>query len=162
MHRVIGQLQGVNVENVVCNMPNLRSYYGKYNLSWTGYGNNNAQRRLNCWLDSLNTGVQTMEGLLVVRTTKTMNIDQEIYSNIRIANNGQLTIQSDIELMGNSRVIVESGGKLIIDGGTLSNVDLVLKAGSTLRIINGGVIDTSNGFEAPLGVTVDVVYGQIM
>lgn len=162
MHRVIGQLQGGNVEQVVCNDPNLRCYYGKYNISWTGYGNNSIQRRLNCWLDSLNTSAQTMEGLLVIRTTKAMNTDQELYSNIRIANSGQLTVQSNIELKGNSRVIVESGGQLIIDGGTLSNVDLDLKAGSTLRIINGGVIDTSNGFKAPLGATVDVVYGQIM
>lgn len=160
MHRVIGQLEGANFEE--CYNPNVRSYFGCFNMSWTGNNNNSIQRRLNCWLDSLNTSAQTMEGLLVIRMTKAMNTDQELYSNIRIANNGQLIVQSNIELKGNSQVIVESGGQLIIDGGTLSNVDLDLKAGSTLRIINGGVIDTSNGFRAPLGAIVDVVYGQIM
>lgn len=160
MHRIVGQLEGANLEE--CYNPSVRSYFGSFNKSWTGNNNTSIQRRLNCWLDSLNTSAQTMEGLLVIRTTKAMNTDQELYSNIRIVNSGQLTVQCNIELKGNSRVIVESGGQLIIDGGTLSNVDLDLKAGSTLRIINGGVLDTSNGFEAPLGVTVDVVYGQIM
>ena len=49
---------------------------------------------------------------------------------------------SNIEMMGNSKVIVESGGSLIISGGTLSNVDLVLKPGSSLQILNGGILET--------------------
>lgn len=64
--------------------------------------------------------------------------------------------------MGNSRVIVESGGTLIISGGTLSNVDLVLKPGATLRIINGGIIETRSGFETPVGVVVYIDDGQII
>ncbi len=49
----------------------------------------------------------------------------------------------------------------LIDGGTLSNVDLGLIPGAHLRIINHGVLDTRNGFEAPFGVIVDVEDGQI-
>lgn len=160
MHRVIGQLLGGNMAE--CYNPNVRGFFGKYDVSWTGNGNDSIQRRLNCWIDSLNTGVLTMEGLLVIRATKILNTDQELYSNIRIASGGQLTIQSDVELKGNSQVVVESGGQLIIDGGSLSNVDLILKPGASLRIINGGVIDTTNGFDAPVGATVDIVYGQIL
>ena len=81
---------------------------------------------------------------------------------IYIAGSGQLTIQSNIELMGNSSVIVEAGGKLIIDGGTLSNVDLVLKAGATLQLKNGGILETRNGFDAPVGAIVNMEYGQIL
>ena len=103
-----------------------------------------------------------MEGLLVVRMASSMNSDQQLYSNIRITSSGLLTIQGDIELMGNSRVIVESGGQLIIDGGTLSNVDLDLKPGSTLRIVNDGIIETRDGFTAPIGAVVEVEYGQIL
>ena len=58
--------------------------------------------------------------------------------------------------------IVEAGGQLIIDGGTLSNVDIVLKVGASLQIINGGIIETRNGFEAPLGAIVEIVHGQIL
>ncbi len=159
-HRVIGQLTGSTSED--CSDYNILSVFGKYNLSWTGNGNDSIQRRLSCWIDSLNSGIQTMEGLLIIPVTKTITTDEQLYSNIRIIGSGQLTIQSHVELKGNCRVIVETGGQLIIDGGTLSNVDLVLKPGSSLRIINGGIIETSNGFEAPLGATVEIIFGQIL
>lgn len=159
-HRVIGQLHGGNCQD--CANTNGRSKYGKIDVSWTGNNNDSIQRRLSCWLDSLNTGVQTMEALRVIPTTIIMNTNQQLYCNIRITNSGQLTIQSEVEMMGNSRVIVESGGKLIINGGTLSNVNLVLKPGATLRIINGGIMDSRNAFEAPNGAIVDLQYGQIL
>lgn len=159
-HRVIGQLHGSNCQN--CTNPNGRSYYGKVDVSWTGNNNDSIQRRLNCWLDSLSTGVQTMEALYVVQATVTMNSDQQLYSNLRITGTGQLTIQNDIELMGNSQVIVESGGKLILNGGKLSNTDLILKPGATLRIINNGILETRNGFETPIGAIVDIQYGKIL
>ncbi len=75
---------------------------------------------------------------------------------------GKLTVQSNVELMGNCHVIVETGGQLIIDGGTLSNVELDLKIGASLIILNGGVLNTSNGFEAPVGAIVHVLHGQII
>ena len=102
-----------------------------------------------------------MEGLLIIPSVEVMTADQELYSNIRITSSGQLTVQSELELMGNSRVIVESGGQLVIDGGKLSNVDIDLKAGSTLRIINGGIIETRNDFVAPVGAIVDITHGEI-
>lgn len=159
-HKVIGQLHGGTCKSCV----NISGYskFGKYDVSWTGNGNDSIQRRLNCWIDSLNSGIQIMEGLLVISTVKTFTTNEQIYSNICITRNGQLTIQSDVELMGNSRVIVEGEGKLIINGGTLSNVDLFLKPGATLRIINNGTIETHNTFEAQVGSIVDIVYGKII
>ena len=91
-----------------------------------------------------------------------MNSNQQLYSNIHIKHGGQLTIQSNITLMGNSQLIVESGGTLIIDGGALSNVDLTLKAGAYLHILNGGIIVIKNKFEATVGATVDIDSGQIL
>ena len=159
-HKVIGQLHaGCSNCGDSISAPD---WYGKFSVSWTGHNTNSIYRRLNCWLDSLNTGVYTMEGLLVIRTTKTMNTNEHLYSNICITSSGQLTIMSNIELEGNSQVIVESGGKLIIDGGTLSNADIVLKAGASLRITNSGIIETRNGFEVPIGATVDITNGQIL
>lgn len=63
---------------------------------------------------------------------------------------------------GNNSTSAIYGGKLIINGGTLSNVNLVLKPGATLRIINGGIMDSRNAFEAPNGAIVDLQYGQIL
>jgi hypothetical protein len=159
-HKVIGQLKDGTSD---CKNLLGTDDYGKFSVSWVGTKKENQEyRRLNCWLDSLNTGLHTLEGLLIIPATSTMNTDQQLYSYIRITSTGQLTIQSDVELMGNSRVIVEGGGKLIIDGGTLSNADLLLKAGASLQIINNGIIETRNGFEAPIGVKVDIINGKIL
>lgn len=157
-HKVIGQLHGGYSS---CSNLFEADWYGKFNVSWTGNGNDTIQRRLNHWLDSLNIGTQIMEGLLIIPSAKVMTADQELYSNILITSSGQLTVQSELELMGNSLVIVESGGQLVVDGGTLSNVDIDLKAGATLRIINGGIIETKNDFVAPVGAVVDITHGEI-
>jgi hypothetical protein len=42
------------------------------------------------------------------------------------------------------------------------HAELELKTGATLQIINGGIIETRNGFFAPIGVIVDIVNGQIL
>ena len=159
-HKVIGQLHGgaSNCEGGIWDP----DWYGKFNVSWNGNNNDSIQRRLNCWLDSINSGVQTMEGLLVVPESRTMTMNDSLYCNIIIKSTGRLTIRGNIELKGNSSVIVEAGGKLIINGGPLSNGDIILKSGATLRIINGGIIETRNGFEAPIGALVEILNGQIL
>ena len=91
-----------------------------------------------------------------------MITDGHFYGNIRITNTGKLTIFSNVELKGNSRIIVESGGILNICGGKLSNVDLVLKPGATLEIKEGGILESRNGFEAPVGAVVTIDNGQIL
>ena len=158
-HKVIGQLTGGKSS---CKYKRSPDWFGKISYSWTNNNNSNVHRRLNCWLDSLNTGEQTIEGLLIISADSTMSADLQLYSNIRILSSGQLSIQSDIELIGNSRVIVEPGGALIIDGGTLSNVELVLKPGASLHIINNGILETRNGFTAPVGAVVLIEHGQII
>ncbi len=157
-HKVIGQLEtgASDCENLGGN-----DIFKRFDLSWNGNNNDSIHRRLSCWLDSLNTGLQAIEGLLIIPSAKAMTMDQQLYCNIRIKNDGQLTVQSDVELLGNSKVIVEPGGKLIIDGGSLSNVDLVLKTGSSLQIINNGILETRNGFFAPVGAIVNVGFGII-
>lgn len=159
-HKVIGQLHGGYAD---CgDSINAPDWYGKFDVSWGGDGNYNNYRRLNCWLDSVNTSVTSLEGLLVVSSSFTMDTDTQVYGNILITNTGTLTIQSDIELMGNSCVIVESGGSLIVDGGTLTNVDIILKEGASLQITHNGTIEIRETFDAQIGAMVDIVYGKII
>lgn len=158
VHKVIGLLHGGYSS---CYNKYSPDWFGKISASWTGNGNNSIYRRLNCWLDSLGTGQQTLKGLLVVKSAKTLNVADTLYNNLCVANGGQLTAQNDMD-MTNCSVIVDAGGRLIVNGATLTNMNLVLKPGGALQIVNGGVISTTNGFEAPLGVTVDVENGQIL
>lgn len=158
-HNVIGQSTSATTS---CSHP-LSGYdwFGKFDVSWTGNGNSNTYRRLNCWLDSLGTGQQTVEGLLVVSNSHTISTNGKLYGKIRITNGGQLTLQGNIEIMGSS-LTVESGGTLIIDGGTLTNVNLVLNPGSDLQITNGGSIEHRSDFYAPAGADVCIDEGQIL
>ncbi len=160
MHRLIGQLHGSDCQE--CNNDTGHGWYGKFDVSWIGYNTNSTFRRLNCWLDSLNTNVQKMDGLLVIPSTETITTDEQLYCNMRITETGKLTVQSDVEMMGNSRVIVEFGGKLIIDGGTISNIELELMPGAYLQITDGGILETRNGFNAPVGAIVDIQSGKIL
>lgn len=159
-HKVIGQLHSSATQG--CQNPSLFSRFGKFNVSWTGNDNDSICRRLSHWLDSQNTGVQKMEGLLVIRRDSIINVDQQFYGNTLITGNTQLTIQSNIELFGNSRITVEAGSTLFINGGTLSNASLELKPGGTLRIANDGIIEIRNDFHVPIGAMVEIESGQIL
>ena len=99
---------------------------------------------------------------MLVASTDTLNTNENLHCNIRIINTGQLTVQSQVELVGNGKVIVDAGGKLIIDGGRLSNVDIILNSGATLTIKNGGILECQNAFVAPIGAIINVGNGQIL
>lgn len=159
-HNVIGQLHGSNCRD--CTNPNGTSSYGKFSVSWYSGYHNSSYRRLDCWLDSLGLVEQQMAGLLLIKNSLVLSADEQLFCNIRIKRTGQLTVTGNISFVGNCSVVVEDGGTLLIDGGTLSNLDLVLKPGSFLQIINDGIIDTRSKFECPSGVIVDVQYGRIL
>lgn len=157
-HKIIGQLYGGLCS---CVFPNAYSYFGKYDLSWIGNNNDTIQRRLNCWLDPQGTWGQTLGGLLVMPSYTTINTSLQFSENICIPNGVQVTIQSNVELIDDCRIVVESGGCLLIDGGVL-NADVILKPGATLRIINNGTLDTDGDFEPQVGAIVEIIYGKII
>lgn len=159
-HRVVGQLAGGDVGD--CSFVLKNSYYGKFDVSWTGASSSYMYRRLDFWLDSIYTNQSTMEGLLILPNTRTIATQQNLYSNVHIINNGQLNIYNNVTMIGTSKIIVESGCKIIINGGKLSNATVELKPGATLRILNGGILETRSGFESPVGAIVDIDSGQIL
>ena len=101
------------------------------------------------------------ESTIVISTAVVWNSNQQIYDDIIIANGGQLTIQGNTQMAGSSNLTVNSGGKLIVNGGNLSNVNLILNTGSSLEMINGGILESRSGFSAPLGVSVVITDGRI-
>lgn len=72
-HRIIGQLHG---GPSVCNGSQLWDFYGRFDLSWTGGGNNTS--RLSSWLDPNNTGAVT---------TNTTNVSNLIPTQLFISGN---------------------------------------------------------------------------
>ena len=137
----------------------------KISCSWVGTNDNFHRRDLGHWLDPREEeadGVERVEGTLYVSKYCVLSRNEYIYGNIHVTGTGQLTISSNIETSGICPLTVESGGKLIINGGKLSNANLNLKPGATLQIMNGGIIETQHGFKAPVGVKVEISHGRIL
>lgn len=86
-----------------------------------------------------------------------------IYENTRVCSSITLTIQELVTMYGNTKIIVNSNGELVIDGGTLENADIELNTGGKLVIKNGGSIIMRDGldFYAPPGATVIIEEGMI-
>ena len=108
---------------------------------------------------------------LSLRALNTIHISRDftylvnnfIYNDICVCSSSSLTIQSTINMYGNTNIKVEPNGVLIIDGGHLINADLNIYAGSKLIVKNGGTITMRSGkeFFAPLGAVVEIEEGMI-
>ena len=109
-----------------------------------------------------NIGIKEVDGILYVSKYCVLTKKEYIYGNIRITRTGQLTVQGNIEMGGNGTLTVESGGKLIVDGGKLSNVNLDLRPGANLMMLNNGIIETRKGFKAPVGAKVKIIRGKVL
>jgi hypothetical protein len=162
-HKVLGQLHGGY--SSCGDGIHEADWYGKISCSWVGTNDNFHRRDLGHWLDPREEeadGVERVEGTLYVSKYCVLSRNEYIYGNIHVTGTGQLTISSNIETSGICPLTVESGGKLIINGGKLSNANLNLKPGATLQIMNGGIIETQHGFKAPVGVKVEISHGRIL
>ena len=92
------------------------------------------------------------------------NSHQSVYSHISISSNASLTVTDTLNLFGRVNITIESGGQLIIDGGIITNANIVLSSGGKLEIKNGGklIMRTGTDFYAPVGALVDITYGEII
>ena len=68
-HHIVGQLYGgwsncsyYYDNNGTQHGPTLPDWFGKFNVSWTGNGNNDIHRRLDWWLNPSSSGTLTMDG----------------------------------------------------------------------------------------------------
>lgn len=104
-------------------------------------------------------GLQTIH----IATNLSYTTRKYLYTNICVCSMSKLTIKSTITQYGNTKIIVEPNGELIIDGGILQNADIELNAGSKLILKNGGTIIMRNGkdFYAPNGTIVTIDEGTI-
>lgn len=91
------------------------------------------------------------------------NSRQSIYSHINIASNASLTVQDILNLFGRVTITIESGGELVIDGGVITNANVIILAGGKLTIKNNGkmVMRTKTDFHAPVGAFVVIEHGEI-
>lgn len=91
------------------------------------------------------------------------NENQLLAGDIIIPYGRTYTLSGSMIGIGCASITVESGGKLVIDGGVWANAKLNLNSGSELIIKNDGKIYMSAGrtFDAPTGCIVTVENGEI-
>lgn len=100
----------------------------------------------------------------VVSGTETYTSRKSIYTNIRIPSTSILCVKNICNIFGQVNIYIESGGELIIDGGVITNANIIMNSGSKLTIKNTGklVMRTNTDFSAPLGAIVDVSNGEFL
>lgn len=100
---------------------------------------------------------------LVINDSVEYNTRQCLYSHIKIVQNGTLIVKNILNLLGLVTITIENGGKLVIDGGTITNANLDMKDGSQLKLLNDGLLvcRTNSDFSAPQGAIVYLNYGKI-
>jgi parallel beta-helix repeat protein len=131
-HKIIGQLHGGGAS---CNALTSPDWYGKFSVSWTGNGATDNRRKLSPWLDPTGTGVTVLDGITVdiicnsvvvpsisITGNTTWNSNRKIASIINVENGVTLTIQNaTISFASVAKIIVKPGGRLLLDGCTLTN-----------------------------------------
>lgn len=98
-----------------------------------------------------------------VYSNYTLNDDNRFNYGFVVNQGGILTIKSSIKMHKDATITVKTGGKLIIDGGLLHRGCIILEAGSSLEIYNGGQINlqTNDEFRTEKGATVFIESGGI-
>ena len=129
-NQIIGTPSFLYPSGTTCHFDSILYKFAKFSVAWTGNGAADPRNRLDYWLDPNNTGVTTlagMGGLLPTEygtvSTTTWNTPKVVTGDIIIPNGVTLTITSVISINNNVKIIVQPGGKLIVNGGTLTKSD---------------------------------------
>lgn len=81
---------------------------------------------------------------VVIDTATTWDEDDYLYDNVRIVSGGTLTVTANVMKYPKSTITVESGGELIINGGTITRGNVVVKSNGKMSITGGGELKLSN------------------
>lgn len=100
---------------------------------------------------------------IVLNTDAVWDEDNYVYNNVRIVSGGRLTVSADVKKYFASSIIVESGGELVINGGTISRGNVVVKSNGKISILGNGEIrlDNSNNFKVEKGGIFNQSFGKV-
>lgn len=98
-----------------------------------------------------------------VSTQESWNRQSIINNMVYIDNGGVLTITGVITMNKKAKIVVERGGKLIIDGGCINKADIFVSAGGELLVKRGGKIvrGEEDIFDSEAGALISIENGSI-
>lgn len=101
-----------------------------------------------------------------ITTNKIWNTQMNPCGNVIIRPGAILTINTlgKVKLQPRKSIIIESGGKLILSGGTIENANISVKPGGNLTISNNGklYLNSNDNLEIELGATFDFGTGEVI
>ena len=191
-HHVIGQLLGPFLcPHPYCDDPaNHFSNYGKFSASWDN--GTEPEQRLKDWLDPIGTNQETLDGIgiwpcapvnvpkiytTVITTNTVWTTNRAVHGAIIINSGVTLTVlNTDVLLSSSSYFLIHPRGRLIIDGGTLTNAcpdqmwqgisisgDNTLYAMPNVEVKNGGKIENAiTGIHATNGGSISTRNAQFV
>lgn len=102
--------------------------------------------------------------IFIVQDTEWSN-RKYVYHNVYVYGGKTLRITNDVNFYRGASLHLSSGSKLIIDGGSLTNVSItyVDTSGTSIQILNNGTLNyfDNQDFTVPLGVNLEINYGKI-
>lgn len=100
---------------------------------------------------------------LTINSEIASNDDGYIHNNVRIVAGGKLTITGNIMKDDSSYITVEEEGELIINGGTITLGNIIVKNGGKLSITDGGEIrlSDSNSLKIEKGGFFNQSFGKV-
>ena len=89
------------------------------------------------------------------------NSKKFIWQHLVVKDSGVLNVTSNIKCYKGVEIIVENGGRLILDGGVLENVNLKILSGGEINVRNKGVVKKYKSFYTAKNAKVLINNGNI-
>lgn len=99
----------------------------------------------------------------IVNTVVLWSGDNYIHTHLFLEDGGELTLSGIILMYKDAKIVVKSGGTLIVDSGKIIRANIIVESGGHLIVRNGGVIEKGQGDELDirLGATIEISEGNI-
>ena len=99
-----------------------------------------------------------------ISSNSTWNTDTTHCGNIVVTNNATLTISAQLTMNPAAKIIVQNGGTLIVDGGSIVNATVDVQNSAKFQLLNNGTLYLKQlgNLKVQLGAEAEMEYGRIL
>jgi len=133
----------------------VHAYHTNGNPDWIEWGSERHDYR--------NTGEYLSAKPKIISENVTWNMNKDIASNVSVESGATLTISAQINVVEFSKITVNSGGTLIVDGGKLLFTNIEVQNGGSLILRNNGMVKLhrKGALKINAGATFNHQYGDV-
>ena len=99
-----------------------------------------------------------------ISNTTTWNTNRTHCGNIIVTNNATLTITAELTMNPAAKIIVQNGGTLIVNAGTIQNATIDVQSSAKIQLLNNGTLYLKRfgNLNVQLGAEADIEYGSVL